>query len=167
LFPLAYLEVENLKSGLKYTLLDCVESIDYSLPPLRTTHLKIEIAKTGKIASIQDPIANISLEQDEQLIIIDSGDEAEKLLQLNKTVKELDPDIIVTNGGIPIFSRICFRGQSPAECRTSLFLAGMKFHLFPKLSREKPSFHMVVHSIKPPLFASMEESTSTLATHSF
>jgi DNA polymerase I len=99
LFPLAYLEVENLKSGLKYTLLDCVESIDYVLPPLKITHLKIEIAKTGKIASLQDSIASISLEQEDQRIIIDSGDEGEKLLQLSKTVKELDPDIIVTNGG--------------------------------------------------------------------
>ncbi len=99
LFPLAYLEVENLKSGLKYTLLDCVESIDYVLPPLKITHLKIEIAKTGKIASLQDSIASISLEQEDQRIIIDSGDEGGKLLQLSKTVKELDPDIIVTNGG--------------------------------------------------------------------
>jgi len=35
LFPLAFLEVENLKAGLKYALLDSVESIDYTLPPLR------------------------------------------------------------------------------------------------------------------------------------
>ena len=55
LFPLAFLEVEKLKSGLKYTLLDSVESIDYTLPPLRIMHLKIEIAKTGKIASLARP----------------------------------------------------------------------------------------------------------------
>jgi hypothetical protein len=56
LFPLAFLEVETQKSGLKYTLLDSVESINYSLPPLRVMQLKIEIAKTGKIGSLQDPI---------------------------------------------------------------------------------------------------------------
>jgi len=89
LFPLAFLEVENLKPGLKYNLLDSVESLDYALPPLRIMLLKIEIAKAGKIASLQDPIANISLEQEEKRIIIDSGDEAEKLLQLSKMVKEL------------------------------------------------------------------------------
>ena len=103
LFPLAFLEVENLKKGLKYTLLDSVESNDYALPPLRIMHLKIEIAKTGKIARLQDPIANISLEQERKLIMIDSGNEAEKLLQLSKIVKELDPDIIVTNGGDSYF----------------------------------------------------------------
>ncbi len=64
LFPLAFLEVETSKSGLKYTLMDSVESIDYALPPLRIMQLKIEIAKTGKIASLQDPIANINLEQE-------------------------------------------------------------------------------------------------------
>ena len=96
LFPLAFLEVETLKTGLKYTLLDSVESIDYSLPPLRTMQLKVEIAKSGKIASPQDPIARIILNEQ---IIIDSGDEGEKLLQLSKTVKDIDPDIIVTNGG--------------------------------------------------------------------
>ena len=56
LFPLAFLEVETQKSGLKYTLLDSVESIDYSIPPLRIMQLKIEIAKSGKIANLQDPI---------------------------------------------------------------------------------------------------------------
>ncbi len=99
LFPLAYLEVENQKTGLKYTLLDSIESTDYAVPPLRIMQLKIEIAKTGKIANPQDPIASITMVQDEKQITIDSGDEAEKLLQLGKTVKELDPDIIVTNGG--------------------------------------------------------------------
>jgi DNA polymerase, archaea type len=99
LFPLAYLEVENQKTGLKYALLDSVESIDYAVPPLRIMQLKIDIAKTGKIASPQDPIGSITMIQDEKQITIDSGDEAEKLLQLGKTVKELDPDIIVTNGG--------------------------------------------------------------------
>ena len=96
LFPLAFLEVEVLKTGLKYTLLDSVESIDYSIPPLRMMQLKVEIAKSGKIESPQDPIAGIILNDQ---IIIDSGDEGEKLLQLSKTVREIDPDIIVTNGG--------------------------------------------------------------------
>jgi DNA polymerase elongation subunit (family B) len=61
--------------------------------------LKVEIAKSGKIANLQDPIASIILNQDEKQITIDSGDEGEKLLQLSKMVKELDPDLIVTNGG--------------------------------------------------------------------
>ncbi len=99
LFPLAFLEVETSKSGLKYSLMDSVERIDYVIPPLRIMQLKIEIAKEGKIASLQDSIACVNLEQEEKNVVIDSGDEADKLLQLSKMVKELDPDIIVTNGG--------------------------------------------------------------------
>jgi DNA polymerase I len=99
LFPLAFLEVEPSQTGLKYTLQDCVEIINYSIPPQRKMQLKVEIAKSGKIANLQDPIARIILNQDEKQITIDSGDEAEKLLQLSKMVKDLDPDLIVTNGG--------------------------------------------------------------------
>jgi DNA polymerase I len=99
LFPLAFLEVEVLKTGLKYTLLDSVESINYLIPPLRTMQLKVEIAKSGKIENLQDPIASIILNQNENQIVVDSGDEGEKLLQLSKLVKDLDPDLVVTNGG--------------------------------------------------------------------
>jgi DNA polymerase elongation subunit (family B) len=99
LFPLAFLEVENTPSGLKYTLLDSVERIDYAVPPFRILNLKVEIAKTGRIAKLDDPIGTITLTQGQQQITIDSGDEAEKLLKLSQTVKELDPDIIVTHGG--------------------------------------------------------------------
>ncbi len=99
LFPLAFLEVETAKSGLSYTLLDSVERLNYSIPPLRIMKLKIEIAKTGKIADIQDPIDTITVEQDEKQVAINSGDETEKLLELSKAVRELDPDIVLTNGG--------------------------------------------------------------------
>ena len=99
LFPLAFLEVEALKTGLKYALQDSVESKNYSIPQLRTMQLKVEIAKSGKIANLQDPISSIILNQDEKQISIDSGDEGEKLLQLSKMVKDLDPDLVVTNGG--------------------------------------------------------------------
>lgn len=99
LFPLAFLEVETASSGLKYSLLDSVERIDYDVPPFRIMNLKIEIAKTGKIAKLDDPIGSIEITQQEQQITIDSGDEAEKLLKLSQTVKLLDPDIILTHGG--------------------------------------------------------------------
>ena len=70
--------MKSSKTGLKYTLQDSVESINYSIPPLRTMQLKVEIAKSGKIANLQDPIASIILNQDEKQIIIDSGDEGRK-----------------------------------------------------------------------------------------
>ena len=73
LFPLAFLEVETTPSGLKYTLLDSVERIDYDVPPFRIMNLKIEIAKTGKIANLNDPIGTVNITQEEKQIRIDSG----------------------------------------------------------------------------------------------
>jgi DNA polymerase elongation subunit (family B) len=61
--------------------------------------LKVEIAKKGKLSSFDDAIGKITVEQSEQQATTDSGEEADKLLWLTKTVKELDPDIILTSGG--------------------------------------------------------------------
>jgi len=99
IFPLALVEIKNEKAGLEYTLLDSVTSTDYAVPELRVMQLQVEIAKKGKIANFKDPIGTIQVTQDEKEISIDSGEETEKLLQLVKTVKQLDPDIVVTSGG--------------------------------------------------------------------
>jgi DNA polymerase elongation subunit (family B) len=99
IFPLALVEVKNEKAGLEYKLLDSVTSTDYAVPEMRVMKLKVEIAKKGKIASFKDPIDNIHLTQNESELCIDSGEEKDKLLQLVKAVKELDPDILVTQGG--------------------------------------------------------------------
>lgn len=99
LFPLAFLDVENAEKGLKYKILDSVNSINYVVPPLRFMKIDVEIAKTSKIASPSDPINCFHVTQAEKQVIIDAGDEDEKLLALSKTVTELDPDIIITEGG--------------------------------------------------------------------
>jgi DNA polymerase elongation subunit (family B) len=99
IFPLALVEIKAEKAGLNYTLLDSVTSTDYAVPKLRVMTLKVEIAKKGKIANFKDPISTIHATQDDKEICIDSGEETHKLLQLVKAVKELDPDIIITQGG--------------------------------------------------------------------
>ena len=99
IFPLAFVEIKNEKAGLEYTLLDSVTSTDYAVPELRVLKLKVEIAKKGKIANFKDPIDKIIVTQGEKEVSIDSGEETDKLLQLVKTVKELDPDFLVTQGG--------------------------------------------------------------------
>ncbi len=99
LFPLALVEVETEKSGLKYTLHDSVESLNYAIPKLRIMKLTVEVDKEGKIAAFKDPIDKILLTQAEEHISIAIGAEKEKLLQLTKAVKQLDPDVILTSGG--------------------------------------------------------------------
>ncbi len=137
LFPLAFLEVEVLKTGLKYTLLDSVESIDYSIPPLRIMQLRVEIAKSGKIASPQDPIASIILNEQ---IIIDSGDEGEKLLQLSKMVKEFDPDIIVTNGGDSYLFSYMLQRAIISEVSDKFILSRDEVPFVPKAAQGKTFF---------------------------
>src|SRR4030042_2799193 len=99
IFPLALVESKTEDAGLSYTLLDSVTKTDYAIPKLRIMTLKVEIAKKGKIANFKDPISTINATQDQNEIYLDSGEETDKLLQLVKTVKELDPDIILTQGG--------------------------------------------------------------------
>jgi DNA polymerase I len=99
LFPLAYVEVSVEDTGLRYTLLDSVESVDYAIPPLRIMRLFVKVSKKGKIVNLKDPIDKILITQADKQIIIDSEEEKEKLLQLTTTIKRLDPDIILTAGG--------------------------------------------------------------------
>ena len=99
LFPLALVEVEAEKTELNYTLLDSVERLEYSTPPLRKMELRVDIDQKGKIASFKDPIQRIQITQADRQLVIDAKDEREKLLELVEAVKRLDPDIVLTTGG--------------------------------------------------------------------
>jgi len=100
LFPLAFLELKVTKTGLDYTLLDSVESTNYTVPELRVLRVDVEVVKRGIVADFEDPISKILLkEEDKDDIAIDYGDEATKLLQLVYAINELDPDIILTISG--------------------------------------------------------------------
>lgn len=99
LFPLAFMEVEAEKTGLKYSLLDTVESTDYTVPPLRIAKIEVDIAKKSKIASFKDSIKKMIVTQAEKQTSIDAGDEADKLMHLVDAVKTLNPDIVLTAGG--------------------------------------------------------------------
>ena len=99
IFPLAHVEIENGSAGLQYKLLDSVQSNDYSVPPLRVMKLSVEIAKKGKISNFDDPIGKIVVAQANRQVMIDFGDDSDKLLRLTAVVKELDPDIVLTSGG--------------------------------------------------------------------
>jgi len=99
IFPLALVEIESEDARLKYTLLDCADSVDYTVPSLRISKIDVDVAKQGKIAKMSDPIGKITVTQNGKEETIDSRDEKDKLLQLVQTVDDLDPDILVTKGG--------------------------------------------------------------------
>ncbi len=99
IFPLAFARIEIAPQSLKYRLLDSVESVDYTVPPLRIMRLSLDVAKKGKVAKLSDPIKSIVLSHEDRTIDINSGDDKDKLLQLIERVRESDPDILVTRGG--------------------------------------------------------------------
>jgi DNA polymerase elongation subunit (family B) len=99
LFPLAQVEIGIQDTSLKYTLLDSVKRVCYTLPALRTTQLFVDIAKKSKVANFDDPIDTICLIQDGKQVFLSSGSDKEKLLGLVRVIKEFDPDFILTHGG--------------------------------------------------------------------
>ena len=99
LFPLAFVEVEVEKQNLRYQLLDSVENIDYGIPPLRIAKISLEVDKKKRIANFSDPLKKVVLSKGDKEVVIESGDEKDKLLRLVKEVREYDPDVLLTNGG--------------------------------------------------------------------
>lgn len=99
LFPLAFVEVEVGKSGLNYRLLDSVESIDYSVPPLKIARFGLEVSKKNRLAVFNEPLESALLSVEGKEVVLDSGEERDKLLQIVETVARFDPDFILTRGG--------------------------------------------------------------------
>jgi DNA polymerase elongation subunit (family B) len=98
-FPLAHVLVFESGNRLGYELLDSVESCDYEVPRLRSMCINADVERKGAVRSFSDKIGSISLEMDNKTVVISEGDEADKILELVKTVREVDPDIVFTRGG--------------------------------------------------------------------
>ncbi|MDW8048348.1 MAG: DNA polymerase domain-containing protein [Nitrososphaerota archaeon] len=97
LFPLAYVEAD-VGEKICWRLLDSAESVEYKLPGLKTLHFKVDVKADGP-PSFEDPIGKFQLNFEGEEIIIEDADERENILRLVKAIRELDPDIIVTEGG--------------------------------------------------------------------
>ena len=98
-FPLAHVMVVASGKRLYYDLLDSVESVDYYAPPFRSMRLNVVLKKEGVLQKLTDKIDSISLDFGDKTVIINEGNEAEKILRLVRSVKEEDPDLIFTSGG--------------------------------------------------------------------
>jgi DNA polymerase elongation subunit (family B) len=59
----------------------------------------VSVKKEGIVQKLSDKIDSITLDCSNGSILISDGDEKEKLLELVRTVKEVDPDLILTDGG--------------------------------------------------------------------
>lgn len=99
IFPLSFVEIEVKEHELKYNLLDSVESVDYSIPPLRILRVHVDVARKKPIENFNDPLREIVVSNESEKEVINSGDEKEKLLQFVESVRKFDPDILLTQGG--------------------------------------------------------------------
>src|SRR6266567_1980169 len=100
LFPLALVEAEEKNEKIEWIVRDSRETIDYRLPPLRKIRLEIKTRKHKRIRTFEDELDSLRIITDqEETLVLDSGNEAEKLLSLVETFNELDPDIVITEGG--------------------------------------------------------------------
>src|SRR6266571_4786330 len=100
LFPLALVEAEEKDEKIEWTLRDSRKTIDYKLPPLRKIKLEIKTRKSKRIRAFKDELDSLSIiTEREETLVLDSGNEEEKLLSLVQTLNEIDPDIVITEGG--------------------------------------------------------------------
>lgn len=99
IFPLAKLMVVDSGNRLSYDILDSVEEVDYKIPPLRSMWVNVTIKKKGPVQQFTDEIDSITLEFGNKTFILSIGSEKDKILELVRTVKQEDPDIIFTHGG--------------------------------------------------------------------
>jgi DNA polymerase elongation subunit (family B) len=99
IFPLAHVAVTIQGNRLAYWLLDSVESVDYVTPPLRLMKMSVEISTDRHVPNFNDPIGSIILECSEERVVIDGGNESEKILKMVEAVRGENPDILFTRGG--------------------------------------------------------------------
>jgi len=113
IFPLAYVLVVDSGDRLSYDVLDSVESCEYTIPAFRSMWLNVDIRKERGPQQFSDKIHNISLDFDNETILINNGCEADKILKLVKTVKTRDPDLIFTRGGDSfLFPYLAYRASA-------------------------------------------------------
>src|SRR5207247_2078759 len=100
LFPLAYCEVSEAAQRLEWRLHDDDWSYDYAVPELRETKVEVEVEREGRIARNTDTIKSVKLtSRGEEEMVIESGSEGEKILELVKAIEHLVPDLLLTEEG--------------------------------------------------------------------
>jgi DNA polymerase elongation subunit (family B) len=112
LFPLAFVEAETANDSVQWSVKDSRESTDYELPALRKIALTVETVKTGRIRRPDDELASVTITYEDERIVIDSGNEEEKLLRVVEMFHQIDPDLVLTDGGDSfIFPYLSSRAQ--------------------------------------------------------
>jgi len=99
LFPLAFVRAHIERDGVSWELLDDADSCQYATPPLRGARIALHVSKSGRIPTFKDPLESIVVTANGVVSEINCGSEIDKLLDLVKLIREIDPDVILTENG--------------------------------------------------------------------
>jgi len=89
LFPMGLVEFEK-----ELRSIDSPYRLDYPIPNLRTSNLKVNVKARNGIPTFDDPIGSVQLDE----VTID-GPEENVLIDLDSLVRKIDPDVIYTCDG--------------------------------------------------------------------
>ena len=89
LFPMGLLEYDG-----RFHHLDTPYRLDYALPDLRVCRLDLKVEARQRIPTMEDRLLSAHLND-----TVLEGDEAAVLEDLDRTLRRMDPDVVVTDGG--------------------------------------------------------------------
>ncbi|HUX99990.1 MAG TPA: DNA polymerase domain-containing protein [Candidatus Deferrimicrobium sp.] len=120
-FPMAKLKYTAGDTLSALELCDSQEAIHYEIPDLTRVKLEVGIKTQYAVARPQDSLSWIRLHNGEE-ILLDKMNEHDMILELIKTVHDLDPDIIETdNGDNFLFPYLITRASKYALLNTITF----------------------------------------------
>ena len=99
IFPLAFVEANTTHGHIEWTVKDSRERTDYELPTLRILRLEVTTRKRRRIPTFEDELDKIILHAGNEITVLDSDSEPHKMTQLVDAFREIDPDVILTEGG--------------------------------------------------------------------
>ncbi|NVM52559.1 MAG: hypothetical protein HWN66_02565 [Candidatus Helarchaeota archaeon] len=97
-FPMAQIKYTAGDTINALELHDSREAIQYEIPDLRRVKLEVGIKTRYAVACEKDPLKWIRIHNGED-IILENMSEHDMLLELTKTIRALDPDVIATENG--------------------------------------------------------------------
>ncbi len=102
-FPFGRVEFD--RSGDEMTIsrvrsIDDRDDVEYEIPPLNIIRLEVFADSQRLFPHLSDPLHHVTIEHDNgRVLVIGEQTERETLRCLQHAIDEIDPDIIVTNGG--------------------------------------------------------------------